>query len=268
MHKWKQIRRAVRLTIDRIPILNAMILASAGYRVLTKEQAQSTGGATAWNIHRSVRRQERAYQSLLADLRRGLPRIDLRVAAEAVNRTSLGSATLLEVGCGNGYYSEVFRQLCSGVTYFGTDYSGQMVESARKSYPYEKFDVADATSLPFENNSFDIVFNGASLMHICDYNLAIQEAARVAKFYVIFHSVPVIERRKTTHLSKYAYGAPVIEIIFNRGDLEEIILRSGLRIKSVQQSIPYDVSHVLGEPSLCLTYFCEKLTSVDTERKS
>jgi ubiquinone/menaquinone biosynthesis C-methylase UbiE len=214
-----------------------------------------------------VHRQERAYRNLLADLRRGSPRIDFSVAAETVKLASLQHATLLEVGCGNGYYSEVFRRLSAGVTYLGTDYSDAMIESARKNYPNEKFEVADATSLPFANSSFDIVFNGVSLMHISDYGLATREAARVARSYVIFHSVPVVERRETTHLSKYAYGMPVTEIIFNKGDLEELFLQSSLRIRSVMHSIPYDVSHVLGEPSFCLTYLCEKLSPANAESK-
>jgi SAM-dependent methyltransferase len=267
MKSWRKIRRAARQAIDRIPILNAMVLASAGYRILTKEQAQSDRGGAAWYSRRSVHRQARAYRNLLADLRQGSPRIDFSVAAKTVRLTSLAPATLLEVGCGNGYYSEVFRRLCTGIIYFGTDYSDAMIESARKNYPSERFEAADATSLPFTDNSFDIVFNGVSLMHIGDYGLAIREAVRVAKSYVIFHSVPVVERRETTHLSKYAYGMPVTEIIFNRRDLEELFLQSGLRIKSIEHSIPYDVSRVLGEHSFCLTYLCEKLRPADAEPK-
>ena len=56
-------------------------------------------------------------------------------------------------------------------------------------------------------------------MHIIDYRAAIREATRVAARYCIFHSVPVFDDHQTTFLSKYAYGAPVVEIVFeNRTD--------------------------------------------------
>lgn len=268
MGNWKQIRRAIRLAIDRVPVMNALVLASAGYKILTKKQAESIVEATAWHARRSVYRQQRAYRGLLTDLRHGSPRIDFRVAADAVNSTLLEHPSLLEIGCGNGYYSEVFQKLSPGIAYRGTDYSIEMIESARENYPDGNFEVADATALPFANCSFDIAFNGVCLMHIVNYELAIREAARIAKSHVIFHSVPVVQERETTYLRKYAYGAPVTEVIFNRRNLEETFSRNGLRIKSAQHSIPYDVSHILNTPSICLTYVCEKANSADAESGS
>src|SRR5205085_7897990 len=126
---------------------------------------------------RTVMRQDRSYQGLIAAMKRGEPRLDFRVAAEAVGATGIVNPRVLEVGCGSGYYSEVFATLLpGGVRYTGIDYSDAMIARARARSPSTAFEVADASRLPYADNAFDIVFNGVSLMHIIDYPAAIREA--------------------------------------------------------------------------------------------
>src|SRR4051812_32974592 len=164
-------------------------------------------------------------------MKRGDPRLDLEVAAEAIAATGIAKPRLLEVGCGSGYYSEIFSTLLPGsVEYTGIDYSHAMIERARSRYPSAAFEVADATRLPYAGGAFDIVFNGVSLMHIIDYQAAIREAARVAR-YCILHSVPVFDDHPTTFLSKYAYGAPVVEIVFGKPELMKLCGDAGLRLE-------------------------------------
>jgi ubiquinone/menaquinone biosynthesis C-methylase UbiE len=129
-----------------------------------------------------------------------------------------------------------------------------MIARARAHYPSTAFEVADATRLPYADAAFDIVFNGVSLMHIVDYPAAIREAARVASRYCIFHTVPVFDDYRTTYLRKYAYGAPVIEVIFGRQQLMTLCQDAGLRLEREWNSIPYDVSAVTGHRSSTRTY--------------
>ena len=179
-----------------------------------------TAASAGWLATRTVIRQERAYQGLIAAMKRGEPRLDFTVAAEAVAATGIARPALLEVGSGSGYYSEVLATLLpGGVHYTGIDYSHAMIARARSYYPSMAFDVADATNLPYADGAFDIVFNGVSLMHIVEYQAAIREAARVAARYCIFHTVPVFDDYRTTFLTKYAYGAPVVEIVFGKQEL-------------------------------------------------
>ena len=214
--------------------------------------AASSGG---WLAARTVTRQERAYQGLIAAMKRGEPRLDFEVAAEAVAATGIANPRLLEVGCGSGYYSEVFATLLpGGVDYTGIDYSDAMIARARARYPSAAFEVADATRLPYADGAFDIVFNGVSLMHIIDYQAAIREAARVASRYCIFHTVPVFDDHPTTFLSKYAYGAPVVEIVFGKPELMKLCHDAGLRLEREWPGIPYDVSGVTGHHSGTVTY--------------
>ena len=250
-------REIAKRIIKAIPVLRRQLLYSTDYRILggvdeAKGAAASSGG---WLAARTVKRQERAYQGLIAAMKRGEPRLDFRVAAEAVAATSIATPRLLEVGCGSGYYSEVFANLIpGGVQYTGIDYSAAMIERARARYPSAAFEVADATRLGFDDNAFDIVFNGVSLMHIIDYQSAIREAARVAARYCIFHTVPVFDDHPTTFLSKYAYGAPVVEIVFGKPELMKLCSDSGLRLEREWRCIPYNVHEATGHHSTTETY--------------
>lgn len=260
------LRRAIRFVgknvVKATPFLRRHILTSTDYRVLTSsEEARrlqaSSGG---WLQARTVRRQESAYRNLIAQMRHSEPRLDFAVAAQAVSATGLNNPRLLEVGCGSGYYSEVFSALVTGgVQYTGLDYSQAMIDRARANYPSESFKVGDATRLDYNDASFDIVFNGVSLMHILNYQAAIREAARVSQ-YCILHSVPVFTSNDdpTVFLQKYAYGAPVVEIIFSKKELIALCEQAGLSLKSTWTSIPYDVVEVTGRHSIMETYLFAK----------
>lgn len=251
-------RKIASRIIRSIPLLRRQILVSTDYRVLdgADEARRLSASATGWLTGRTVRRQERAYRGLIAGMKNGDIRLDLAIAAEAVAETGIDRPRLIEVGCGSGYYSEVFAQLVPhGVQYTGIDYSAAMIARASEQYPAARFAVADATALQYPANSFDIVFNGVSLMHIIDYEAAIREAARLAARHCIFHSVPVFnERHRTVFLQKYAYGAPVVEMVFDRQELMTICEKAGLQLTRVWQSIPYDVSAITGRKSRSETY--------------
>jgi SAM-dependent methyltransferase len=254
----KQIGKRV---VQATPILRRHILASTDYRILggAEEAREAQASSPGWLASRTVARQERAYRGLIAAMQRGEPRLDFAVAAEAVAATGLAKPSLIEIGCGSGYYSEVFAALLpEGVAYTGIDYSAAMIERARAQYPAVQFEVADATRLPYADARFDIAFNGVSLMHIVDYAAAIREAARVAARYCILHTVPVFDDYSTTWLRKYAYGAPVIEIVFGRGELLSLCEQAGLRPERTWPCIPYDVAGVTGHRSTTETYLFSK----------
>jgi SAM-dependent methyltransferase len=251
------VRQVGKRLIKATPILRRHVFSSTDHRVLSglqeaRDMAASSGG---WLAARTAARQERAYRDLIAAMKRGEPRLDLKVAAQAVTATGLTNPRLLEVGCGSGYYSDVFATLLpGGVRYTGVDYSGAMIARARARAPSTAFEVADATRLPYPDGAFDIVFNGVSLMHIIDYQAAIREAARVAAGYCIFHTVPVFHDHRTTFLRKYAYGAPVVEVVFGKQELMELCRDAGLRLKREWPSIPYDVLEATGHRSTAQTY--------------
>jgi SAM-dependent methyltransferase len=187
----------------------------------------------------------------------GAPRIDLSIVARAVDALELPQASLLEIGCGSGYYSEILSRLPkTRIDYTGVDYSPAMIERAKERYPGGTFRQMDATKLDFADASFDIAFNGVSLMHVPDWRRAVAEGRRVARRACIFHTVPMFAERDTAYIRKYAYGAPVEEMVFNRNELLRSFADAGLRVAQTWTSLPYDVYAVAGEPSFTETFLC------------
>lgn len=89
---------------------------------------------------------------------------------------------ILDLGCGNGRLYELFEEM--SVDYYGVDISEKLIEIAKSRHPKDKFQVADALSLPFPDNFFDKIFSIAVLHHIPSEKLKIQflkEAKRVLK---------------------------------------------------------------------------------------
>jgi len=249
-------KRVVKVT----PILRRHILSSTDYRTLSgpAEAEKLLASSSGWLANRTVERQERAYQRLLLDMNRGDPRLDFKVAAEALIATGISNPTILEIGCGSGYYSEVFKALVpGGIRYTGSDYSAAMIERARKHYPSVSFKVADATKLPYADDQFDVVFNGVSLMHILDYAAAIREAARVAKHYCVFHSVPIFQDHETIYLHKLAYGSPVIEVVFGKAELMSLCESARLHLAREWAGLNYDLYEETGHHSTTETYLFE-----------
>src|SRR5687768_14687511 len=119
----RPIRRLGGKVIRSVPWLRRQREVSCDYRVITESEARGRR-ARGWLSPITARRQERAYDALLEQMRQGDPRIDLSVAAEAVDALGLAEASLLETGCGSGYYSEVFALLArTRISYSGMDYS-------------------------------------------------------------------------------------------------------------------------------------------------
>lgn len=257
----RAVRQIGKHLVQATPILRRQLLTSTDYRVLggVEEARSAMASSGGWLEARTVERQARAYQGLIAAMKAGEPRLDFTVAAEAVAATGIDNPRLIEIGCGSGYYSDVFATLVGGgVRYTGIDYSDAMITRARARYPSAAFEVADAARLPYADSAFDIVFNGVSLMHIVDYQAAIREAARIAGRYCILHTVPVFDDHQTTFLRKYAYGSPVVEIVFGKPELMSLCDQSGLRLERAWPCIPYDVSSVTGHHSATETYLFSK----------
>lgn len=98
---------------------------------------------------------------------------------------------VLEIGCGMGYYSAFLSKLANEVVATDIEFEDVTIHSIglNKTIDFlNKLNVknvqvipASAESLPFEDNSFDMVFSSHVLEHVPDRNKAIAEINRVLK---------------------------------------------------------------------------------------
>ncbi|MDP3511149.1 MAG: class I SAM-dependent methyltransferase [Sulfuritalea sp.] len=88
--------------------------------------------------------------------------------------------TILDVGCGTGYFSRHFAQ--DGHPVVGIDFDPAAAGFARSGQtPELAVAVADMTALPFPDRSFDCVVAVTSLCFVEDEAAAIKEIVRVAR---------------------------------------------------------------------------------------
>lgn len=87
-------------------------------------------------------------------------------------------ATVLDVGVGAGVFAEEFVR--RGLHLTGIDANPDMIEAARHYVSGATLIEADADALPFDDNSFDLVFLGHVLHETPDPVRALSEARRVA----------------------------------------------------------------------------------------
>ena len=73
------------------------------------------------------------------------------------------SGSLIDVGCGYGRDSIALRE--AGFDYLGIDFSSEMINVAKDSFPEASFKVGDMYDLK-EFGSFDVIWAVASLVHI------------------------------------------------------------------------------------------------------
>lgn len=209
---------------------------------------------SAWQADELPARQRDLVNHQLAEYRRGGPVDVFDVMVSALRKLCHEGerASVLEVGCSSGFYSEVFTVAGLPVDYTGCDYSTAFIELARQSYPGLRFDVGDATALRYPDAAFDVVISGCCLLHIPEYEKAIEEAARVARRYVVFHRTPVVMGEPTKYFRKQAYGVETVEIHFNEDELLSIFYRHGLVLIE---------THTLNEErgNANRTYVCRKV---------
>lgn len=90
---------------------------------------------------------------------------------------------VLIIGCGSQDDMSIVNDECEGV---GIDISEETVKKSKERYPRFEYFVADATNLPFPENSFDYVICSEVIEHIPEDEKALSEVKRVLKNNGIF----------------------------------------------------------------------------------
>lgn len=87
-----------------------------------------------------------------------------------VSRYGLASKKALDVGSGRGYLQDMVA-----------DYTGIDISASASRFYHKKFVLGSATSMPFEDNSFDAVWSIWVLEHVPNPEQALDEIRRVSK---------------------------------------------------------------------------------------
>lgn len=232
---------------QRLPALSRLVLASSGY---TSDLNRFGPNAfTVWGA-RAARRQDAAWRPLVAEARAGRLREDV-IALNACldDLSALTVESVLEVGCGGGYVSELIELHAPSMAYRGVDISASMIEIASAHYPHKDLRVGSAYGLADEDASVDAVLDGVALIHMPNWTQALSEYRRVARTAVVLHGLTLSES-KTATFAKYAYGQASLELVFNRAELLAECRELGLTLASIHQSLEYDLRDYLGIESV------------------
>ncbi len=103
---------------------------------------------------------------------------------ERLSYMKVSPGKILDVGCGTGHCSRQLRDSYSKAKIFGIDIAPGMIEEARKSQSLFRkinYQVADADQLPFEDNTFDLVFSSLTIQWLPDLKKTFSELHRVLK---------------------------------------------------------------------------------------
>lgn len=95
--------------------------------------------------------------------------------------SDLSGKTVLDVGCGTGYFS--LELLKRGATVVGFDLSDKMLKAAQTRCGETRisYQQGDAENMPFADNSFDIVFSSLALQWCADLTNPLREIRRVVR---------------------------------------------------------------------------------------
>jgi ubiquinone/menaquinone biosynthesis C-methylase UbiE len=100
------------------------------------------------------------------------------------------NASVLELACGTGILTRILRdRLPPGARLIATDLNEPMIQNAAQKFQKEEaveWRQADASSLPFDDRSFDAVVCQFGMMFVPDKALAAREAHRVLKTGGVF----------------------------------------------------------------------------------
>ena len=99
---------------------------------------------------------------------------------EAIRQAGITSGQrVLDIGCGSGVFLRLVAE--RGARVSGLDASEALIELARTRVPGADLHVGEMESLPYEDDTFDVVTGFNSFFFAADMVAALREARRVAK---------------------------------------------------------------------------------------
>lgn len=116
--------------------------------------------------------------------------------------------TLVDIGCGDGMYTNNIKQNFPHLEVSGFDPADSAIQAARQKYPTVKFDTINLldANLPIPARKFDVAVIRGVLHHLSDQQLAIRNAFKLADNLIIMEPngnnpiLKLIERTSKYHI--------------------------------------------------------------------
>lgn len=178
----------------------------------------------------------------------GLRRLERRAAYIKETLAELEDPSVLEMGCGTGALTKPLLEALPELRLTGYDVSPRTIDVIRERYafyPHARFEVADATALPYAASSFDAVVGNAILHHV-PLEASLRECLRVLKpGGIIWFSEPnmlnpQVAIEKNIHFIGKILQNSEDETAFFRWRLAAALRHMGFERVSVE---PYDFLH-------------------------
>jgi ubiquinone/menaquinone biosynthesis C-methylase UbiE len=178
---------------------------------------------------------------------------------EGIGAADLTGNKVLDVACGTGRFSRLFRT--RGAKVVGLDLSRAMLKQADSRHSADAYVEASALQLPFKDKAFDIAISVNAFNHIPAFEDAIGEICRVSKKVILGlphrNSVLLLAylyrmmrgwgARGTRHKTERYQGAPVIyTLYFSTKELERIFAKNHFDVVRCPKSRMFPFPYVPG----------------------
>lgn len=149
---------------------------------------------------------------------------------------------ILEVGCGAGLTTRAIADVLQPSRLNAFDFSDEQVARARRRLGGSTvIDIrqADATAMPYEDGSFDVVFEIGILHHIPRWRQAIPEIVRVLRPEGAFCFAEPTKGRLTKGM--YRIFPHPADAMFEKDELLAELTAAGLLVRSVTRTLLWNV---------------------------
>ena len=122
---------------------------------------------------------------------------------------------ILDVGCGKGFMMHDLSEAIPEIDVRGIDISSYAISNCIETVK-DKVSVADAKELPFDDNSFDVIFSKSFIEHLYHPEKYLEEAYRVLKPNgLLLTLVPDWESQYKTYFDDFTHRTPFTKISLN-----------------------------------------------------
>jgi len=117
----------------------------------------------------------------------------------------------LDVGCGCGEFTQKISRFCKNLT--AIDVSDKFIKRCKneRNSRNMEFLCMNAISLTFTDNTFDLVYERASLHHIYNWERALDEIIRVSSNHIILEE-PIDDNRSPEKLNSFRAQELLLEL--------------------------------------------------------